>query len=1453
MNWDGFHPVTAAWFQRRFGEPTEPQAMGWPVIQAGRDVLIAAPTGSGKTLAAFLACLDALLQQAIAGRLADEVQVLYLSPLKALSNDIRRNLEGPLAELLEEARASGYDLPPIRAGLRTGDTPARERLAMVKRPPHILVTTPESFFLLLTSEKGRESLRSVRTVIVDEIHALARDKRGSHLSLSLERLEALTGKPPVRIGLSATQRPIDQIAGFLVGAGRLDDQGRPKCDVLDVGHRRDLDLAVLVPPSELGAVCTHEIWGEIYQKLLELIGSHRSTLIFVNTRRLAERVAHHLRERLGNDQVAGHHGSMSREARLDVEERLKSGALRAIVATASLEMGIDVGFIDLVCQISSPRAIATFLQRVGRAGHSLGLVPKGRLFPLTRDDLLESAALVRAVGRGGLDAIEIPPHPVDILAQQIVAATCIEEWNEEELFRVFRRAWPYRNLSRDLFEQTLGMLSERAYRGNGSGVRLHRDRLHGRIKATRGARIAVATCGGAIPDTADYRVVTDEEGTFVGTVNEDFAIESQRGDIFLLGNASWRVRYLRGSELIVTDAHAAPATIPFWLGEAPGRTIELSAEISGLREDLAERIDVEDSETLEPARLAAAEELLRRDCGLDEWGARQAARYVAAQKAALGVVPTQRRIVFERFFDDTGGMQLVVHAPYGARINRAWGLAMRKRFCRSFDFELQAAADNNGFVLSLGPQHSFPVDSLFGMLRADNGEHFLTQALLAAPMFKVRWRWNASRSLSILRSRGGQRVPPALLRFRSDDFLTAVFPAQTACLENRPEDLEIPDHPLVRQTVDDCLHEAMDLERWLALLRGREAGEIEFVPKDTREPSPFSHELLNANPYAFLDDAPLEERRARAVATRRTLAGAALEDLGKLDADAIEQVRRDAWPSPRDPDELHDVLVQMIALPAMEGAGWVDLFERLRSAGRAVVVQLAEGGALWASAEHQPSLRAVYPDATFHPEASLPPQLTTPADPLVTIREMVRGRMDAVGPTTVAALARALHLPSSTIEAALEGLEGEGTVLRGRFTPGIAADAVEWCQRRLLVRVHRRTLDAARRQVKPVEIADYVAFLARHQHVMEGTRLEGPEGLRAIIGQLAGFETPAGAWEYDLFSDRLVDYDPSWLDEWTMTGEACWGRLQPPRAPSERTSRGTLLTRVVPIAIFPRADLPWLLPPAEARESERKAAAGDALTVLETLASRGAVFLQDLAAATGLLPAQLDEALSELAALGFVTADGFAGIRAIVGPDHRPLVFRGIGRGRRTPPRRQPRGGRWALFPGPLAPVDPAQRIERWANQLLARYGVVFRDLLARESVAPPWREIAACCRRLEARGVLRGGRFIAVPGEQFALPGVVEELRKVRDTRANDEEVVVSAADPLNLAGILGGGPRVPAVRGNAVFYRGGKPAASLQAGRMELHEKLDAPAAERVRKLLTRTAAVRRHEEKLVLFPEA
>ncbi|HUG78140.1 MAG TPA: DEAD/DEAH box helicase, partial [Burkholderiales bacterium] len=867
-----FHPVLQRWWAGRFAEPTEAQLEGWRAIRRGEHTLIAAPTGSGKTLAAFLTAIDSLLREGLErGGLADEVRVIYVSPLKALSADIHKNLAEPRREIRALAEAMDFHGARITAAVRSSDTPQGERAAMLKKPPHILVTTPESLYLLLTAGRSRAMLKSAQVVIVDEIHAVLQSRRGAHLALSLERLDHVCGRRLQRIGLSATQKPIDEVARFLT---------RDPCTVVDKGHQRKIDLAIEVPGSPLEAVMSGEVWQEIYQRLVALIAEHRTTLVMVNTRRLAERMAHQLSERLGEEVVAAHHGSLAKEARLDAEARLREGRLKVLVATASLELGIDIGHVDLVCQISSPHRIATLLQRVGRSGHTVHGVPKGRVFPLTRDDLVECAAMVRAVQAGELDRIAIPDQPLDVLAQQIVAETAAqEEWDEDALLSLFRNAYPYRDLGKEQYLEVVEMLARGyATRRGRRGALLHHDRLNGKIRARRGARMTAILNGGAIPEVFDYRVLLEPEGQMIGTLNEDFAIESLPGDVFQLGNTSWRILRIGNGAVRVADAAGQPPSMPFWLGEAPARSAEMSAAVSRLRAEIDALLPGPDTPRSQ-SELDSSIQFLVTEYNLKRPAAEQIAAYLAEGKRSLGVVPTMGRIVLERFFDESGGMQLVLHAPFGSRVNRAWGLALRKKFCQGFNFELQAAATEEGLILSLGAAHSFPLEEVFRYLHPGTVRETLTQAVLDSPIFETRWRWTTTLALAVPRSRGGARVPAQIQRMAAEDLLQAAFPDAVACQDNLRGAREIPSHPLVDQALRDALEEAMDLPGLEAQLKRILSGEIGCIARDTPEPSVLSHELLNSAVYTFLDDAPLEERRTRAVYTRRATEPRSADDL----------------------------------------------------------------------------------------------------------------------------------------------------------------------------------------------------------------------------------------------------------------------------------------------------------------------------------------------------------------------------------------------------------------------------------------------------------------------------------------------------------------------------------------------------------------------------------------------
>ncbi|MGQ0763717.1 MAG: DEAD/DEAH box helicase [Acidobacteriota bacterium] len=1491
---ESFHPAVRAWFLKQFPAPTEPQAAAWPAIKSGKHTLIAAPTGSGKTLAAFLSAIDDLVWKAVEGTLIDETHVVYVSPLKALSNDIKINLQEPLNGIQQNLEAAGITGVEIRTFVRTGDTPAKDRAAMTKKPPHIIVTTPESLYILLTSDGGRRMLSTVRTLIVDEIHAMVDDKRGSHLALSIERLQALVEaynqaqisdsklqihEPIVRIGLSATQKPIEEVARFLVGTRNIEAEGAPRCTVIDSGHVRKLDLAIEVPNSPLESLMSNEVWEEIYDRIAQLIRQHKTTLVFVNTRRMAERVARHLGERLGDENVTSHHGSLAREIRLAAEQRLKSGELSALVATASLELGIDIGAVDLVIQIGSTRAISTLLQRIGRSNHTVSGFPKGRVFPLSRDELVECAALIDAVRRGELDHLEIPEQPLDILAQQIVATVAPEEWTEDALFETVTRAYPFRNLKQEKFDEVIRMLSEGFTTRRGRrGTFLHHDAVNHRIRGRRGARLSAITNGGAIPDTSDYRVILEPSETFVGTLNEDFAIESLAGDIFQLGNSSYEIKRVGAGEVRVLDAHGQPPSIPFWLGEAPGRSEELSMSVSRLRGEIATRLD-ENEDVGEDARApqayGPAMGWLVHDVGLTQSAAEQIVEYLAMTKIALGTMPTQKQIVAERFFDENGSTHVVIHAPFGSRLNRAWGLALRKRFCRSFNFELQAAATEDSIVLSLGPTHSFPLETIFKFLNSKGVCDVLTQALLDAPMFNIRWRWNATRALAIPRWRSGGKVAPQLQRMAAEDLLALVFPEQLACAENLTGPIEVPAHPLVEQTVRDCLEEAMDIRGLERLLQSIERGERTLVAREMNEPSPLAQEILTAKPYAFLDDAPAEERRTLAVMNRRFLDAETAADLGRLDQAAIDRVREEAWPSAENADELHDALMQLGFMTVEEGrkSDWQALFDELVIQNRATVAQVGNLRYIWVAAERLHQLRAVYPDASLNPQiqppASYANETWTPGEATV---EVLRGRLDGLGPVTVSQLADSFSLPANQIEQALAKLEGEGFAMQGQFTPGDrgssptvrdagepragmpALPRTEWCSRRLLARIHSYTLNRLRKEIEPVSAADFMRFLFVWQKVASEHKVEGAQSVAAILDQLEGFEAPAGSWESEILPARITDYDPAWIDALCLSGRLTWLRLSPPKISPEKTSNSSPV-RSTPVVLLNRKNRSVWSKAFPARENGTNLST-NTQTVYDYLKEHGASFFVDIVSGTNLLPSMVEEALGELVFRGWLTADSFTGLRALLTPlsktTSRAIESR---RRRRKPVYSMDEAGRWVVLrktergqaPFPTAqseaPVIPQsetvgrESLEAVAMKLLQRYGVVFRKLLDRESINIPWRDVLRVYRRLEARGEIRGGRFVGgFSGEQFASPDAVHLLRSIRRTEADGSMIAISAADPLNMLGILLPGPRLPPAASNRLLYRDGVPIAVLEAKEIRFLIEMDAADEWQARNALLR-----------------
>jgi ATP-dependent helicase Lhr and Lhr-like helicase len=1424
-----FHPAVESWFRSNFAAPTEAQALVWPAIQAGRHVLAAAPTGSGKTLAGFLAAIDGLVRRGVEEALPDETFVVYVSPLKALSNDIQRNLEAPLQGIRSALEVLGCADVEIRTLVRTGDTPPAERAGMRRRPPHIVVTTPESLYVLLGSESGRKMLATTRTVIVDEIHALAANKRGSHLALSLERLAALTGQRLTRIGLSATQKPIEEIARFLIGTGGSAEG----CTVIDTGHIRPRDLALEVPSSPLQALMSTEVWQEIYGRLAELALQHRTTLVFVNTRRMAERAARNLSELLGADRVTAHHGSLAKEQRLKAEQRLKSGELKALVATASLELGIDVGDVELVCQLGSPRSIAAFLQRAGRASHSVSGVPKARLFPLSRDELVECSALLDAVRRGELDRLSIPPKPLDVLAQQIVAEVAACDYSEQGLFELVTRAYPYGTLTREEYDEVVRMLADGFSTSRGQrAAYLHRDAVHHMLRGRRGARLTSITSGGAIPDTADYNVVLEPAGQLIGTLNEDFAIETLAGDIFQLGNASYRVLRVEAGRMRVEDAQGQPPTIPFWLGEAPGRSDELSYAVSRLCEEMVAQIDT-----------GSACEWLEQQIGISAPAGGQLVEYLAVARSALGVLPSQKTVVFERFFDESGGMQLVIHSPFGSRINRAWGLALRKRFCRKFNFELQAAATEDAIVLSLSTSHSFALEDVAHYLHSNSVRPLLIQAMLDAPMFTARWRWNATTALALPRFRSGKKVAPQLQRMGAEDLMAVVFPDQIACAENLGGERAVPDHPLVRQTVYDCLYDAMDAAGLENLLRGIESGAIAVIARDVTEPSPLALEILTARPYAYLDDAPMEERRTRAVMSRGWLDAETAANLGRLDAQAIARVREEAWPEAVSADELHDALLWLTFLTTQEigvHAEWSAFLEALAGQRRATRFAVASalpssGGqaeefAIWIAAEHLPQFQSVYPDARYTPLVEAPEEFAariwTREEAIV---EMVRGRLEGLGPVLASTLAISMRLPVGEIEVALAKLVAEGFVMRGVFTP--ATSESEWCERRLLARIHRYTVKRLRQEIEAVPSQDFVRFLFHWQHALPSERGEGPDALAATIAQLEGFEAPAAAWEADLLPARSNNYEFTWLDDLCLSGRAVWTRLTPPMG--RDTVRGAAPIRTTPVTLLPRRSSSLWAQAVATQAVEPPPLGSSAQRIADYLRAHGASFFDEMVEGTGMLRTQVEAALAELVALAQVNSDSFAGLRALLTPSERRKPLAGARRHRRTALFGIEDAGRWTLLrrSGPKAvaagisgKLEP-DVLDHIVHTLLRRYGVVFWRLLEREAQwLPPWRDLMRVLRRLEARGDIRGGRFVAgVSGEQFALPEAVTMLREIRRQPLTGEFVSISGADPLNLVGVITPGGKIPALANNRLLYRDGVPVAALVAGEIQWLAQLE------------------------------
>ena len=1422
-----FHDAVEQWFTESYQGPTDCQAGAWPAIQSGRDVLIAAPTGSGKTLAAFLAAIDELVKIGLSeGGLAQETRIVYISPLKALSYDIERNLEAPLQGIRRHLIEGGFPDVDIRTAVRTGDTTQSERQKMARNPPHVLVTTPESLYLLLTAESGRRMLHCAKRLIVDEIHSLAGNKRGAHFSLSVTRLEVLTGRPLVKVGLSATQKPVERVASYLTG------KTAHACTIVDSGHVREWDLSIEVPTAPLESVMSTESWLEVYQIIANLVLRHRTTLIFVNTRRHAERATRYLAELLGEENVATHHGSLSKENRHDTEQRLKSGSLRALVATASLELGIDIGEVDLVCQICSPRSVAVFLQRVGRSGHAVGRIPKGRLFPTTRDELVESAALLNAIKDGEMEILEICSGSIDVLAQQIVAEASVRDCGIDDLFRIFRQAYPYRELDQERYELLLQMLSEGfTLRRGRRGAYIHLDAVNRVVKGRKGARIVAATNCGAIPDMFDYDVILEPDEIRIGTVNEDFAFESLAGDIFQLGNASYRILRVDKGYVRVEDAQGLPPNIPFWLGEGRGRSTALSEAVSNLRETA--------SAYLADRPLDKVVDSFCKEYSLDRFVATQIVEYLAAALKTLGVLPSRETVVFERFFDETGDTHLVVHSVYGSRLNRAWGLALRKRFCVRFNFELQAAALEDTFVLSLGPTHSFALDEVQGYVRKASVRDTLVQAIFGAPMFPTRWRWVANTALAVVRNRNGKKVPPPLQRNDAEDLLALVFPDQVACQENITGPIEVPDHPLVQQTINDCLQEVMDANALEELIQRIEDGEVEIVCRDLPEPSPLAHEVLTAKPYAFLDDAPAEERRTLAVQSRRLNETAVGGELGRLDPDAIDFLCRQAWPAPTNVDELHDALMILgylrvdEARPVNSNSGlfnvnapdtrWQTYFDQLATTERATKFRTSNLTEFWVAAERLCEMQLLHPDSelcpVIDPAGLRRKTVETPEQAIVSV---LRGRLEIVGPCTANQLASSFDLPVSMVDTALLALESEGSAMRGSFASD--GQEIEWCDRRFLARIHKRTITRLRNEITPVDTGGYMNYLVQWFRLCPETQGEGPDVLNSILHQMEGYEALAGTWESDILPSRVFGYSPEMLDYLSASGKIVWTRLsrsnhvtpEPGQHNGKRFFRSSI--RSVPFAFLVRNRLPVWRALTNDVDSAVSRLSPLAALIADALREHGALFFDEILEETNQLPTHGEEGLVELFALGIATCDHFGGIRALLMPERER---RNRIRAGRVLNRSVQESGRWSLLDKPSRSTGESlsrdEVVEYAVATLLRRYGILFRSLLAKEGkYFPTWFEVRRVCRRMEDRGELRGGRFVSgVPGEQFALPQAVKMLRDTRKLNVGNRAVTVHASDPLNLTGVVGSDARVAAFANNYLVYKDGKCITVVESGR--------------------------------------
>jgi len=1332
MPLDRFLPFVHRWFEEAFEAPTRPQREGWASIAAGHDTLIVAPTGSGKTLAAFLWTLDHLHRLALEGHLEDRVYVVYVSPLRALNNDIEKNLRQPLAGIRAAAAAAGHHLPEVRVAVRTGDTQPWARQAMTRRPPHVLITTPESLYILLTTEKFRPALASARFVIVDEIHALFATKRGAHLALSLERLAALAGGAPQRIGCSATVRPVEEALAFLTGTGRGGV-------IVDAGFSRAMELEVVTPVADFLTAPSDTVWDALIQQVAEWVAAHRTTLVFTPSRRAAERLARNLNDRLPEGGVMAHHGSLSRRARLEAEDRLKRGELRALVATSSLELGIDVGAIDLVVQVQSPRNIAAALQRVGRAGHLLTRVSRGKIVATRGEELVEAAAVARAIREQELDRQRMPGAPLDVLAQQIVACVATGSWEVDALFALCRRAAPYRELGREAFRAVVRALAEPLpAEVKGAAPRILWDRVNDRLHARRGSRLLALTSGGTIPDSGLYDVYVADTDLKVGTLDEEFVTESLPGDVFLLGSHAWRIAKVRADRVLVEDARGMSPTVPFWKGEHPSRSWDLGVLVGRLRRDAAERLQ-------DPG----FEPWAARECGLHPMAASALRAWIAKGHELLGGVPDDRTVVVESFGDEMGGRHAMIHSVFGMRVNGAWGIVLREVLRRRFGLVAEAGHVDDGVLLSFAPGQVPPAPGRLPLLvPPEDVDHLLGRGLIGSPLFTTRFRHAAVRALFIARMSRGQRTPAWLQRLKADALLEAVGGQ--------------PEFPIVSEALRECFDDALDVARLREILERVRAGSIEVRHVDTPIPSPFVYPLLLAWDWAYLDAGHAEERRSDSVVMRKTWPAPA----GRLEPDVVAAVvaelqRTAPERRARDPNELAGLLEELGELTAGEVVERVvgdpgPMLDALRAEGRVRSVDFASGRRAFIGTIEAPTYAAIGADA-------------------LALERILLRAVRTRGPVTAAELASRYDVPEADVARALDAAETRGALRTLPDGTRIHVAVLDEIQRR---QAH------ARRVVRAVASpASFAAFVLRRQHVHPDHRLAGPSGLLKALEPLQGEDLPAKLWEQELLPARLEGYEPGWLDQLGLSGDIVW-------APFER--------RVGRVGVALRDNLAWLRQPVtEPSLGEREK------QILRQLEVRGASFIQEIARAVKLDGAAVLAALWELFWAGLVTPDSFQAIRR--GPEPAPA--------RRDRRRYRPAGaplaagGRWSAF-APEEPVTEEERDEAWAQLLLARYGVVARELARGD-----WGRLRHALLRLEYGGeVLRGYFVEGLSGEQYALPDAVRELEAER--RRAEPHVLVNVCDPANLWGVAfpllrPDGTRATASRipQNWLVTRGGRP----------------------------------------------